>query len=632
MTKSKKPRALLLVLALVAAVLTLLFALTPQTTVYADGDYRFEILNYEVVYDINADRTMHVCENIEVKYLGKDSTGIIRDIPVNAGDRVKNVDVKLNKNGVLCDYPYDVEMSKSESLEDFVSLYITDGVRKQFETQMLHIEYDYEITQPRNQNAVFLNPVGFGWDATIAVAEVTLKLPDGFTRADYFIGDTRAPSNDAYAYDPVQNTITATAYNLATYNGLTFDLYFEEGALSTRFDFTPYVIIIIACAALAVLLAVKFLRFNERPLSPVVNFTPPDGMDPLAMGKLIDNSVNAEDVTSLIYYWANKGYLRINLENEDDPMLIRIWKRLPDSAPDYQVVCFNSLFARGDEVRVSSLTGSFYRTVERVKGSVNARHGQLYKKTSIAVSLLFALLGGLLFALPPIILAAVNVSPKLIYYYSLIALIPALVVWGMRVSSYYYRMKYKTAKRTLALAGIIAVAVVCTLLYALLIPDAVMEFVPKLLASGLGYTIIMISPTVIYRTEKYTAQLNQIVGFRNFILYAEKDRLEALLADNPQAYYDILPYAQVLGVSDIWEHKFDGLTVEPPQWMISPVRGYFSFVVLNRAIRASTASMKQHMNSRPASSGASGRGGRFGGGSFGGFGGGGHGGGGGRGI
>lgn len=112
-------------------------------------------------------------------------------------------------------------------------------------------------------------------------------------------------------------------------------------------------------------------------------------------------------------------------------------------------------------------------------------------------------------------------------------------------------------------------------------------------------------------------------------MYTEKDRLEALLADNPQLYYNILPYAQVLGVSDIWEHKFDGLTIEPPRWMTNPIDTYFTFVILNRAIRASSMSMSSYMRSRPSSSGASGGGGgRFGGGSFGGFGGGGHGGGG----
>ena len=60
----------------------------------------------------------------------------------------------------------------------------------------------------------------------------------------------------------------------------------------------------------------------------VVNITAPDEMDPMKMGKWIDGAVNNEDITSMIYYFANKGYLKIDLTDEDDPKLISLLSRL----------------------------------------------------------------------------------------------------------------------------------------------------------------------------------------------------------------------------------------------------------------------------------------------------------------
>ena len=128
------------------------------------------------------------------------------------------------------------------------------------------------------------------------------------------------------------------------------------------------------------------------------------------------------------------------------------------------------------------------------------------------------------------------------------------------------------------------------------------------------------------RTKAYTDKLNDILGFKNFIELAEKDQLEMMIEQDPQFYYHILPYAQVLGVSKLWENKFAALTVEPPQWLSgNMVSTYIEFRIINSLINGSLAQMNYEMSSRPSSSGANGGGrGGFGGGfSGGGFGGGG---------
>ena len=136
---------------------------------------------------------------------------------------------------------------------------------------------------------------------------------------------------------------------------LRVDLGFKEGTLTTFFDFTPYWYIIIGAVLLLFIIAVKFLFFNKRKILPVVNFEAPDEMSPLLMGKLIDNTVNADDITSMIYYWADNGYIKINLDDKDEPTLIRIYKSLPAQTPEYEKTLFDEMFRKSETVKPSDL-------------------------------------------------------------------------------------------------------------------------------------------------------------------------------------------------------------------------------------------------------------------------------------
>ena len=162
----------------------------------------------------------------------------------------------------------------------------------------------------------------------------------------------------------------------------------------------------------------------------------------------------------------------------------------------------------------------------------------------------------------------------------------------------------------------------------MLIPMCVMGWavrIPFIIAVG---GLSGVAPFLIKRTDWYNEQLNSILGFRNFLRDARKDELETLLKDDPQYYYDILPYANVLGVSKIWSDKFKDMTVEPPEYIRS-YRSFtfFDFYIFHRitsTVGRGLSYVPPKVSSGSFSSGGSfgGGGGGFSGGSFGGGGGG----------
>jgi uncharacterized membrane protein YgcG len=86
------------------------------------------------------------------------------------------------------------------------------------------------------------------------------------------------------------------------------------------------------------------------------------------------------------------------------------------------------------------------------------------------------------------------------------------------------------------------------------------------------------------RSQLGTDLFGQIVGLRNFIELAEKDRIIALVKEDPDYFYKILPYAYIFGITELWTSKFNALTVEKPSWYISEGdfdAGNFAFSMLN---------------------------------------------------
>ena len=111
----------------------------------------------------------------------------------------------------------------------------------------------------------------------------------------------------------------------------------------------------------------------------------------------------------------------------------------------------------------------------------------------------------------------------------------------------------------------------------------------------------------------------------------EEDKIKVMLEENPELYYDVLPYAQVLGVTNEWEGKFKKLLVQPPSWYYTSGNlTYFDCYLINRSLNRSMMMSMARMAAEAAGKTAGSFVGRSGGGgSFGGFGGGGFGGGGG---
>ncbi len=145
------------------------------------------------------------------------------------------------------------------------------------------------------------------------------------------------------------------------------------------------------------------------------------------------------------------------------------------------------------------------------------------------------------------------------------AALPFYLVTGLFEKGYLYRRVNIRKNRRFNAAGWI-VGILSIAVYVLSFRNT---DISPWSAAAMGMAIVIcsaLSPRVRALTEYGAGILARCEGFRQFLLTAEKSRLEMLLEENPNYYYDVLPYAQVLGVSSVWLQKADCIKADVPSW------------------------------------------------------------------
>ena len=380
------------------------------------------------------------------------------------------------------------------------------------------------------------------------------------------------------------------------------------------------------CVLLAVVLWMAFGRDDK--MFPTVEFYPPDGMTPAEAGYVIDGCVDDKDVVSLILYWADKGYLEIVEKKKGDFELVKLKEHTGKS---FEKPMFNRLFKNGNAVALSSLKNSFYTTMTSTKTAVNnyfegSKERRIYTPASKRARGLMGLVTMIPIAMT-IFRAVYTDDPDWIaaLFLAFIGglLISLPVFWLVNVFAKW--RSTKKGSRVAQLVISIAVLFVVLLIYIVVLQSDTIGL--GLLAVTACATVLLLILTTIM--HKHTPQggkwLAQLIGFKEFIDKAEKSRIQTLVDENPSYFFNVLPYAYVLGVTDKWAKKFEGIGVEPPRWY----HGYygspmFNTIVFTSLMTRNMSSFQSTMVSRPSSSGGGGfSGGGFGGGGFSGGGGGG---------
>ncbi|MGL4977329.1 MAG: DUF2207 domain-containing protein [Cetobacterium sp.] len=528
-----------------------LLFLTLTTSIFSDSGYVID--NYRVNIDIDEKNIYKVEESIDVNFK-EPRRGIFRIIPEKFNGReIKVSDVKTNVK----------THAKDEG--DYIYLRLGDPEVYLTGAKNYIIKFKHNLGWDRlpKYDEVYYNLIGNDWDTEIKRLEFSIKLPKEFdaSRVNFTSGVRGSTSNKDVKWSVDGNIIKG--YTLKPLNpneSVTVALplpegYFNNGKEKFIFNVLKGLLYLtyFAVPLGAILLWRKFR--DDSNIVQTVEFYSPDNLTPTEVGYYVDGSVDSKDLTSLIFYWANSGYLKINEKKaagffSKEDFEIHFLKDDIVSEKEFEIYLYRAIssYKNGEgKLLISELKNRFYKHMQKSAEILDI--DLIMSKKSLYTSKSLRLGNSIRASI--------------------------LLIFGSTFLFYkYFGVLSKT--RFAITVGLALISLLVTLI---------------------------ISTKVKVKTDYGRQILGRVLGFKRFLETAEKNKLELLLKDNPAYFYNILPYTIVLGVSELWADKFKELVVEPPQWYGggSGIGNVFLLSTFMRGFNRSVGALNDNMLSSPKS-------------------------------
>lgn len=603
-------------------------------------DTGYYINSYDVEIDVGENGVYDIFETIEVIFRTP-SQGIFRYLPIYQTARYYDKSGKFvsrnYKNNITGFQILSGDKWSYESNGDFVVYRI--GTRGVYHTGIKRYQLLYTIDpgddRDSSMDMFYYNIIGTGWDTSIENVNFVINfekaIENDFKMYVGYQGESDESSRVVASLSDDGKRITGYTTDVLEFGeGLTIFKAFENGyfkhSRSYLFDIIMIVVILICAAGILFM----YFKYKQKiPVIPVVNFAAPKGMTPTEVGYLNDEEITGDDLSALLVYWASKGYVKIIEKNKN--ISIQKLKDLPVDSKDHEKILFEDIFRNKNKVSAKNLNLSL-NTGYNCSNSVQNEMALNFSNSKSVISkcqsfVLFAIF--LLFA-KSVFQSYIRDVNFIIHGVVYIALLVIISLVGVTVQNRYKKGEKRFWREFIA--EIVAI-------YGLLIAFMFMmegyndPFLSRIWIAVLPILYLLLLLSVERYSEEGKKLLGDIRGLKTFIENAEKDRMEMLVNDDPSLFFEILPYAYVLGVSDVYMKKFENVDIVKPDWYESSGKRFTivhlttlnnSFGSISQACSTRYQSQNKSSSSSHRSSGfgGGGGGGGFSGGGFGGGGGG----------
>jgi len=607
----------------------------------------FYYKSWSVDATINKDNVWNVRE-VESVFFEEPRHGIYRYIPLDFYARLNAAPEGEPHKDVLKQYYVKIEVSSADeavvSTDDNENIVIRFG-NPDYEVEgdrTYRCDYTYAYPTDRIDTRDFIYHTLKPADVNERVEEFRFNLyfekplPDDIAnRLVIYRGQWGKNSTIDSIADLVitPSRISGTVTNLNPKEALTIYAELPEGFWENPNSVSPT--FAISCAVIAIVLALLLLYFElsyRRPVATkVIEYYAPDDITPSEVGVIIDDTTDTIDLTALVPWLAQKGYISIKeikndslLKKKTDIELTKL-KSLPDDAPVYQQKIMEMLFPNDSDTQLMSELGEHPKKVEAAKSALTNHFTGERKLMDLHY-------GGLAFAVVIFSTLAFAFN-SLLDYFDITTLLTAFLLWAISMGCAFAVRILNTAKDdfrskatmiTLFVARLLVFLVVCVILkfiYSEESDNAIPEWL-MLIMVVLSYLSAEFSGRLNHDTPYRMTLKGRLLGFQEFISTAEKDRLQMLVDRDPEYFYSVLPYAMIFDLSDKWITLFKDINIKQTDWYQSsgPYDSIHYISSLNQGM-SSTVNSAITTSSHDSSSGGSSGGGFSGGGGGGGGGG-----------
>lgn len=613
-------------------------------------DFGYQIEDYDVNIVVDQDKTLHITEKITANFSSW-SHGITRYLPLKQTVSFYNQNNKLvSKNYKNSVYNFDFNKSLSSENTRLVSSEESDGYIFYRMGQNSYIKgmqtycfsYCLNIGDDRisEKDLFYFNIIGTGWDTTIKNVDFSVTFPTEILKEDFSLyvgqyGQDNVSGDDRLIFSTNGKILSGNVKNLDYGEAITVYKKFEEGYFKNQRTYVWDILLLVFAIMLLCGIVVCFVKKRRKNLIvEVVEFKAPEGLTPADVGYINDGKLSGDEISALIVFWASKGYVKLKQVGDEKIKITKI-KDLPQGAKQHEKLFFEGLFLHNNEVMSDNLNFSDPALGYKIEASVEKDSRHLFDKTANTIFSVLSLFVVVIFGLTLL----KNFLQAHYWGWNLVAgvLFVLLIAIGLFVYPSNIKMKAKRTRKKhfwlflLNLLSILGGSVG----FMFFIEPYSDVFGARFYLIVLLLACVLLYPRIEIYTEAGRKCMGKILGLKKYIMVAEKDRIEMLAEENPELFFEILPFAYVLGVSDEFMKKFDNVEIAQPVWyecdtftflyfsnrMFANMR-FMGIVLRNNMINHSVSKVVSTVSKISGGGRSSGGGGGFSGGGSGGGGGG----------
>ena len=565
-------------------------------------DSSLSIEEYVVKLDIDKDYNIAVTEDITVNFYDNTHHGIYRFIPdwLEYTNKDGETDSrKANLYGIeAVDKPYIIDVVNNKK-----RIKIGDANKT-----LINGQYKYQIKFNYDMNGdiydgydeFIFHAFGDYWTSQIKKPTLIINMPDEVNKEDiHFFADKKRSKNitDMVDIDVMGKTIIAKVKDdYSLYKSLTIDILLPDGYFTSSEvaqDSYGYgsMIICIICIILSLISIIIWL-FKGKDYSSVesVEFYPPDNLDPSELGYIYHKDTGRKLTVATIVSLAAKGAIKIDEDRLGNITVIKNYEIDLDDAIN-RIIIFRKEKEFNDKLdeysdATKDFIKSYFPTAKAKEATVVSGATRALKDAKPLID------AGFIKVISDTIddyseksiktinekIQNNNISSKLSKNERLVfdalfennnntvklkehkTLYNVFYDVSINVDSKYGDLVNDTNsyKWTLFIGLWLVICLILWGLAYMIIKDMNPKF-DYLYKFAFGANVLSLFFMVFMRRRTVFGEelMGRIRGFKNYLETAEKDKLEKLVLENPNYFYDILPYAYVLGVTKKWIKKFE---------------------------------------------------------------------------
>ena len=486
--------------------------------------------------------------------------GIYRDIPKNKM-RLKNLEVY--QNGRVAPYKLIDKNNYWRIRIGSPNYYVSGRVN-----YLIKYNLTGEVVRRLNsKNYIIVDVIGVGFKKPIKVATATIYLPkvlQNKVNIKAFRG--KFGSKTPVEFKNLGDRIVLKTYNLAPYEGVTISISFDPTLMdvgekpSDKYWQNPiYYLFFAPILALFYYFGKRFNIFGDiGSIAP--RYRPPKDLTVMEAGLLKDNFVEFDEIKPAILELANLGYIKIEEDNhglylkkikEPDEKLTSIQRDLMDEIFGYSQIIPNNAI---------KIEKNFF---ERIRDKL---HSTLVEKGYFGSSIK-SVRSSFIFFVISVGLLSIG---AFFYYVFKDSLAEKLIPMGVSlafISVGIFNLFGAIKSRDFGATIFSILWIIFSSIFLL----SVIGSKDLLISIILMIVVIAIGSYLIYKrlntlTFKGALAKRHLLGLKEFIERADKDKIKFFLKEDKKYLDKMLPYAVLFGLNEHWLNLYKELETPLPDW------------------------------------------------------------------